>query len=62
MMLRLECDFRHGLVYPAITRDAEGPVMSFAHGDAYICQRSFNNPQLWSLKSPHLPSQGGRAR
>ena len=36
MMLRLECDFRHGLVYPAITRDEEGPVMSFAHGDAYI--------------------------
>jgi len=36
MMLRLECDFRHGLVYPAITRDTEGPVMSFAHGDAYI--------------------------
>ena len=37
MMLRLECDFRHGLVYPAITREAEGPVVSFAHGDdAYI--------------------------
>ena len=36
MMLRLECDFRHGLAYPAITREAEGPVVSFAHGDAYI--------------------------
>ena len=36
MMLRIECDFRHGLAYPAITRDAEGPVVSFAHGDAYI--------------------------
>ena len=36
MMLRIECDFRHGLVYPAITREAEGPVVSFAHGDAYI--------------------------
>ena len=37
MMLRLECDLRHGLAYPAITRDAEGgPVVSFAHGDAYI--------------------------
>ena len=36
MMLRLECDFRHGLVYPAITREADGPVVSFAHGDAYI--------------------------
>ena len=34
MMLRLECDLRHGLVYPAITRDADGPVVSFAHGDA----------------------------
>jgi hypothetical protein len=36
MMLRLECDLRHGLMYPAITREADGPVVSFAHGDAYI--------------------------
>ena len=36
MTLRLECDFRHGLAYPAITREAEGPVLSFAHGEARV--------------------------
>ena len=36
MTLRLECDFRHGLAYPAITREAEGPVLSFVHGEARV--------------------------
>ena len=33
MALRIELDFRHGLVEPTIMRDAAGePVLSIAHG------------------------------
>ena len=32
MAMRIECDFRHGLAEPAITRDAGGPVLWLAHG------------------------------
>ena len=32
MTIRIECDFRHGLAEPAITRDAGGPVLSLARG------------------------------
>ena len=28
----IACDFRHGLAEPTITRDEDGPVLSFAHG------------------------------
>ena len=34
--VRIECDFRHGLAEPAITRDASGPVLSLAHGQAHM--------------------------
>ena len=32
MTMRIELDFRHGLAEPTITRDADGPVLSLAHG------------------------------
>ena len=32
MTMRLECDFRHGLPEPTITRDDNGPVLSLVHG------------------------------
>ena len=32
MSMRIECDFRHGLAEPAITRDDAGPVLSLARG------------------------------
>ena len=32
MGVRIECDFRHGLADPAITRDAAGPSCPLAHG------------------------------
>jgi hypothetical protein len=33
MALRIDCDFRHSLAEPAITRDDAGePVVSFTHG------------------------------
>ena len=36
MTLRIECDFRHGLVDPTITRGPDGPVLSLAHGQASV--------------------------
>ena len=36
MTLRIECDFRHGLVDPTITRGPDGPVLSIAHGQASV--------------------------
>jgi hypothetical protein len=36
MTMRIECDFRHGLAGPTITRELAGPLLSLAHG----CQRS----------------------
>ena len=36
MTLRIECDFRHGLVEPTITRGPDGPVLSLAHGQASV--------------------------
>ena len=32
MATRVECDFRHGLAKPAITRDDGGPILTLAHG------------------------------
>ena len=32
MATRIECDFRHGLAEPTITRDDGGPVLSLVHG------------------------------
>ena len=34
--VRIACDFRHGLVEPAITRDPSGPVLSLVHGQAKV--------------------------
>ena len=31
MTMRIECDFRHGLVEPTITRGGEGLVLELAH-------------------------------
>ena len=36
MTIRVACDFRHGLAYPAVTRETEGPVVSFDHGEARV--------------------------
>ena len=36
MTTRLECDFRHGLAEPAITRGPDGPVLSLTHGQASL--------------------------
>jgi hypothetical protein len=32
MATDLGVDFRHGLVEPTIVRDADGPILSLAHG------------------------------
>ena len=32
MTTRIECDFRHGLADPRITRGPEGPVLSLVQG------------------------------
>ena len=34
--VRIGCDFRHGLVEPAITRDSSGPVLALVHGQAHV--------------------------
>ena len=36
MTMRIECDFRHGLVDPTITRGPDGPVLSLTHGQASV--------------------------
>ena len=36
MTMRLECDFRHGLAEPTITRGPEGPVLALTHGQASV--------------------------
>src|SRR5215470_11894951 len=36
LTLRLECDLRHGLVEPTITREPAGPVLSLVHGQTYL--------------------------
>jgi len=36
MILRLECDFRHGLADPTITRELAGPVLSLVHGQTSL--------------------------
>lgn len=36
MTMRIECDFRHGLAEPAITRGPDGPVLSLTHGQASV--------------------------
>jgi len=33
MVMRVECDFRHGLAEPTITREDGEPVLSLAHGE-----------------------------
>ena len=32
MGMRVDCDFRHGLIEPAIARDDGGPVLTLVHG------------------------------
>jgi hypothetical protein len=34
--VRIACDFRHGLVEPAITRDPSGIELSLVHGQAHV--------------------------
>ncbi len=37
MALRIECDFRHGLAEPALTRGGDGePILSLAHGQDHV--------------------------
>jgi hypothetical protein len=36
MTTRIECDFRHGLAQPSITRGSGGPVLSLVHGQESI--------------------------
>jgi hypothetical protein len=32
MTTRIECDFRHGLCEPTVTRTPAGPVLALVHG------------------------------
>jgi hypothetical protein len=34
--MRVECDFRHGLAQPAVTREASGPVLALVHGQTSL--------------------------
>lgn len=34
--VRVACDFRHGLLEPAITRDPSGPVLSLVYGQTHV--------------------------
>ena len=36
MTMRIECDFRHGVVEPTITHGPDGPVLALAHGQARV--------------------------
>jgi hypothetical protein len=36
MTTRIECDFRHGLCDPTLTRTPTGPVLSLVHGQESI--------------------------
>ena len=36
MAMRIECDFRHGLADPAITRGPGGPVLSLVQGQERV--------------------------
>ena len=36
MAMRIECDFRHGLADPVITRGPEGPVLCLVHGEERV--------------------------
>ncbi len=36
MTLRIECDFRHGLAEPAITRELAGPMLCLVHGQVSL--------------------------
>jgi len=36
MSMRIECDFRHGLAEPTVSRGPDGPVVSLAHGQARV--------------------------
>jgi hypothetical protein len=36
LTLRLECDLRHGVVEPTISREPSGPVLSFVHSQTYL--------------------------
>jgi hypothetical protein len=33
---RIECDFRHGLAEPTVTRGPFGPILSLVHGQECI--------------------------
>ena len=58
MTLRIECDFRHGLAEPTITRDADGPVLFLAHGQDRVCI-ALSEPSLRALGLAILTSIGG---
>jgi hypothetical protein len=34
--MRIECNFRHGLAEPTITRGPDGPALSLAYGQACV--------------------------
>lgn len=36
MTMRIECDFRHGLAEPTITRELSGPVLSVVHAQTSL--------------------------
>ena len=36
MTTRIECDFRHGLANPTVTRGPFGPTLSLVHGQEQI--------------------------
>jgi hypothetical protein len=36
MTTRVECDFRHGLADPTVTRGPFGPTLAFVHGQEQI--------------------------
>ena len=36
MTMRIECDFRHGLADPTVTRGPGGPVLTLEHGHGHL--------------------------
>ncbi len=60
MAVRIECDFRHGLAEPAITREASGPVLSLVHGQTSL-SIAFSEHSLRALGLAVLTSIGDAA-
>ena len=58
MTVRIECDFRHGLAEPVITRDAGGPVLSLARGQDRVII-ALSEHSLRALGLAILASVGG---